>query len=207
MKGLLLKDFYMAMKYCRAYALIAVAFAFLSAFNGNAFYIYYPMILASNIPVTLISYDERSKWQIYADTMPCSRKSVVAGKYLMMLICLAAIITLEGIAMAVYTLRSGTFAEAEFVQIAGLLLLVGILPPCLMLPIIFKFGAEKGRLMYYLTIGFAFAVIYIYQSAVKSSGSMAAVGSVLGWIAPVLALLALAVSWAISVRVYEKREL
>ena len=62
MKGLLLKDFYMAMKYCRAYVVIAVVFSLFSIWGNTSFLIAYPILLASVIPVNLISYDEKSKW-------------------------------------------------------------------------------------------------------------------------------------------------
>ena len=57
MKGLLLKDFYMAMKYCRTYVVIAVVFSLFSIWGNTSFLIAYPILLASVIPVNLISYD------------------------------------------------------------------------------------------------------------------------------------------------------
>lgn len=60
MKGLLLKDFYMAMKYCRAYVVIAVVFSLFSIWGNTSFLIAYPILLASVIPVNLISYDEKA---------------------------------------------------------------------------------------------------------------------------------------------------
>lgn len=41
MKGLLLKDFYMAMKYCRAYVVIAVVFSLLSIWGNTSFLLAY----------------------------------------------------------------------------------------------------------------------------------------------------------------------
>lgn len=60
MKGLLLKDFYMAMKYCRAYVVIAVVFSLLSIWGNTSFLLAYPVLLASVIPVNLISHDEKA---------------------------------------------------------------------------------------------------------------------------------------------------
>lgn len=63
MKGLLLKDWYMMKKYCRAYLLIAVVFIAVSLFsNDNMFFVFYPCLLCGMIPVNLLAYDERSRW-------------------------------------------------------------------------------------------------------------------------------------------------
>ena len=74
MKGLLLKDAYMAAKYCRAYLLIVAVFLIAAPFSGdNLFLMMYPCILASMVPVNLLAYDAQSKWEQYAGTLPCSR--------------------------------------------------------------------------------------------------------------------------------------
>ena len=91
MKGLLLKDFYMAMKYCRAYVVIAVVFSLLSIWGNTSFLLAYPVLLASVIPVNLISYDEKSRWQQYCETMPYTRKQVVDSKYLMSFLLIAGL--------------------------------------------------------------------------------------------------------------------
>ena len=61
MKGLLLKDWYMMKKYCRAYLLIAVVFIAVSLGNeDNMFFVFYPCLLCGMIPVNLLGYDERN---------------------------------------------------------------------------------------------------------------------------------------------------
>lgn len=48
MKGLLLKDFYMARKYCRAYVVIAVVFSLLAVWGNTSFLLAYPVLLTDN---------------------------------------------------------------------------------------------------------------------------------------------------------------
>ena len=43
MKGLILKDFYMAIKYCRFYLVITVIFAIASIYGDSAFFLFYPV--------------------------------------------------------------------------------------------------------------------------------------------------------------------
>ena len=67
MSGLLLKEFYMAWKYCRLHLVITVLFLGLAMFSSsdNLFLLVYPCALASFIPVTLQSYDTQSRWNVY----------------------------------------------------------------------------------------------------------------------------------------------
>lgn len=83
MKGLLLKDFYMAWRYCRILLVLVVVFIALSwADQGSLFFLLYPIILVSMIPVTLLGYDERDRWTGYSDTLPYTRGQLVSAKYL-----------------------------------------------------------------------------------------------------------------------------
>lgn len=83
MKGLLLKDFYMTAKYCRSFLLIVVVFLAVSFFGkDNVFFILYPVLISSMIPVTLMSYDEHDKWNVYSLTLPYTRGQLVSAKYL-----------------------------------------------------------------------------------------------------------------------------
>ena len=74
MKGLILKDLYMIKSYCKSYLLIAVVFFAVSfAGNNNMFFAFYPCLLCGMIPVTLLGYDERSRWIQYSGTMPYTK--------------------------------------------------------------------------------------------------------------------------------------
>ena len=83
MSGLLLKEFYMAWKYCRLHLVITVLFLGLAMFSSsdNLFLLVYPCALASFIPVTLQSYDTQSRWNVYFETLPTSRAQYVSAKY------------------------------------------------------------------------------------------------------------------------------
>ena len=64
MKGLLLKDFYLISKYCRAFLFIMAVFIGVSFLGeGNLFFAFYPCIISGMLPMTLIAYDEQKrKW-------------------------------------------------------------------------------------------------------------------------------------------------
>ena len=165
MSALILKDLYIMKKYCRSVLLMVVIFwgASIFAGSGNLFWTFFPVIVGSVTPATLLSYDEKFRWNQYCDTMPISRAAVVAEKYVL---TAATVLLLTAGSVAVQLMASGRTGEAldDLGLIAALTFTVGLLPPCVMLPAVYKFGMEKGRIVYYFCIGAACAIPFALPS-------------------------------------------
>lgn len=193
MKGLLLKDWYMLMKYYRNFLIVVAAMYFLFLFSeANPFFLVYPMIVTVMIPISLISYDEKSCWNIYCDAMPCTRAQVVSAKYIFCLLGCMAVLLFSSLIIA--------FKSAE----EGLMLLyvsgsIGVLVPALILPVIFKFGVEKGRFVYY------FGIAAICGAGVGVSFVDISVPTPLIIFLPLAVLAIFALSWLLSIKLYSKR--
>lgn len=207
MKGLLLKDFYLSWRYCRAFLVIVAVFLAVS-FTGddNIFFLIYPIMIASVIPMTLLSYDEHDKWTAYSGTLPYTRVQLVSAKYLVGL-CFGAVAFL--ISMAATTVRmmlGGGFVLEQFALVGTALLVLGCLGPALILPYVFKYGAEKGRVAFYITVGVFSGVAAVlagigFQVQVMGGGLWP-----LAVVAGVAVLIYLG-SWWLSIRFYQKRDL
>lgn len=207
MKGLLLKDWYMAKSYCRSYFLIILVFGAVSVFTPKGWFAFFPVLLASLFPVTLISYDERFKWQNYADILPCRRRKIVSAKYIFMLLCVAAAVCVTAGAFTIYSFMHEDFQLFSVLQFAGLSLFFGIVPASLILPFIFKLGAEKGRVIYMGVFGLSFAC---FSFVFLFSTSSEVLFRITDWIYLLIAagtLIILVLSWLISVKLYENRDL
>ncbi len=149
MKGLLLKDYYMILKYCRIYGLIVLVFGACSLVNqSNLFMLAYPAVLCGINCVTLLSYDERSKWEQYWETLPYTRKQVVDAKYLLSGILISGLAVLLAAAHSLAGAVRGNFDPIWVFEVFCLIWAVGYLFSAICLPMIFKFGSEKGRIMY-----------------------------------------------------------
>lgn len=208
MKGLLLKDLYMVAKNCRMSLAIAFAFGIISLFNtGNSFFLFYPCMICGMIPVTLLGYDERTRWVEYSGTLPYSRAQLVSVKYLIGLICQGAMMLVILIGYVVKNSVQGTFVMREFVAIVWILAAVSLLSTAVSLPFIFKLGIEKGRVAYYVSLGIV-AALCIFGS-VFVSGELPA-GAPVGVILPIgffVTAAIYALSWYLSVVFYKNREL
>lgn len=209
MKGLLLKDLYMALKYCRAYLLISALFAVLSLFSDNLFLLLYPVLMAGAIPVNLISYDEKSGWGTYSGTLPYTRRQLVSAKYLVALIALGVGMVLVGMIQLLRLVYTGESWQ-EYGQLLLLLPAVSLIVPCLLLPVVFKYGVEKGRLVFYAVVIVVAGGFGALGAVLTDDGFAVGLPALGAWLAPtafLAALLLLAGSWLLSIRFYEKREL
>lgn len=205
MKGLLLKDCYMMKKYCKAYLLFVVIFIALSfVSNNNMFLVFYPCLLCGMIPVNLLAYDERSHWEQYSGALPYTKSQIVSGKYLISLLLQAAILLLTGIAQVLRISWRDGFSFNEFTVIMLTMFIISTIFPSISLPFIFKYGVEKGRIIYYVMIGF------VSVASAIAANSFRAISEVQPIILLVLLSLAgigiYALSWYLSIVFYKKRE-
>ena len=215
MKGLLLKDLYMSEKYCRVFLLIVVVFFGMSLMSGPGFFLLaYPCILMGLIPASLISYDEREKWDVYSGTLPCSRRQLVSCKYLVGLIGELPVICITTVLYALGLFQMGAFDPHAVLGMAAVFLLLGLIGPAATLPFMFRFGAEKGRIAYFAVIillcGVSAAFGSIQGSGVGENALTAGIVMPQAGVSRFLAVLAVllyAGSWKLSIAFYKKREL
>lgn len=211
MKGLLLKDWYQVRTNMKTMYL-TVAFVLviwvLSTSSAYVFPVSYAAIFLGILPVNLLTYDQSVGWVEYGRTLPVSKKTLVAEKYLIGLFCAAAAVVIGGLFMI--SLRTGTTPDKDALSllagsVCAILLINGI-----SLPLLYRFGAEKARMIYVLTfaglgalLGGGGAVMDELQQNGPGSGPL----PVPLWLAAVLLLAVLAlyaVSWRVSVAWYGK---
>lgn len=209
MKGLLLKDFYMTAKLCKPFVFLDVVFlaVYLSGY-GNQFFVYYPCVLTGLIPMSLISYDERERWDLYAGTMPYTRAQMVSAKYLVGLLGSILIFAVTAVA-EVLRVMANQITVADAVILFATLITVSLAAPAVLYPFVFKLGAEKGRIVYYIVICAVCAMSVSFSSTTSVAGeAVTAVSSMRdGLIACAATIIVYAASWLLSIYFYQKREL
>jgi len=213
MKGLLLKDWYqvktnMRMMYLTVLAVLAIWMFGTS--NAYVFPVSYAAIFLGILPVNLLTYDQSVGWVEYGRTLPVSKKTLVAEKYLIGLFCAAAAVVIGGLFITVISLRTGTTPDKDALSLLAGSVCAILLVNGISLPLLYRFGAEKARMIYVLTfaglgalLGGGGAVMDELQQNGPGSGPL----PVPLWLAAVLLLAVLAlyaVSWRVSVAWYGK---
>ena len=203
MKALLLKDTCVIWKQMKYFLFLIVIFSAIpSAFN-NIFAIVY----AAMLPYTAMAYDERSKWDQLAAMMPYSARDLVLSKYVFGWLCIAGATVISvpiQCAVSLFGVNGGFSLTTVLLSVCCGLGIMSIT-----LPLMFRFGVEKGRLTMFLIIflvcGGAGAISTIAVSAPEGYSSMAFRQVVLPAAVAAAAVLT-AVSVPLSVKFYSRRE-
>ncbi len=148
MKALLRKDIYVLFKQMRFLLLILILFCTLPTLSATAF----SMIFVIMLPVTTMGYDERSKWVQLAVMMPYTTRQLVVSKYLLGYLG-AGITTVFSVASKViFSLMNNQPLTFDVLESLLIFPCVGLLLLSVNLPLMFRFGTEKGRIGYILTV-------------------------------------------------------
>lgn len=204
MKGLILKDLLNLKAQCRVFV-VMIAFFVVFAFMGDnhdTLGLILTMITIM-LPITAMAYDERSQWDKYALTMPVTRRDLVLSKYLLGLLLAGTALILN---LAFQILSGPGLTDKAILSCMGMFG-GAIFALSLILPIMFKFGVEKGRLVLMLTMFLPMGFTYLSKGKVNLPQPSAAVLQYLPYLAAVTLALLFLFSLLISLRVYKFKEL
>ena len=155
MIALLRKDIYVADKQARLLIVLALIFCLIP--NMGAFSSTYALMTAFMIPINSLAYDDKSKWDKYAAMLPYRISELVGSKYLLCVIYTGLAFLIVAVGMAVQGLvvtRAGIdwteLWETELVLIVTMAFIMN-----LTLPLLYRFGTERGRMLMVLMLGAA----------------------------------------------------
>jgi len=202
MKGLMIKDFYMTLKYCKFLFLMEIVFVAVAFLFKDTTFMMFPILFSGVIPLTLLSCDERCGWTVYSGTLPYSRAQLVSAKYIagVLIGLITSVVILGCMTFQMSLLGEANIAEAA--AIVGILFAASLILPALCLPFCFRFGTEKGRIVYFFMI--ILVTIGARSILDPDSGSFDIPGIML--IIPAAIVLLYAVSWVISIAICGKRK-
>lgn len=193
MRALVLKDFYVLWKQMRMFLLIMV----LLSVVGGIFNSVFVVVWCAMLPYTAMAYDERSHWDQLAAMMPYSKRDIVLSKYVLGWLCMAAAMVLS---LVFQTAASAFTHESPTLSALAMSFLGGVIALDITLPMVLRFGVERGR--------WGFMVIIFGVAAL--GGAIAGMAEELPSISlPVIALLPLAaviatvISIPLSMKLYQ----
>lgn len=192
MKALIKKDLYVLTRQMRIFLVMIVVFTLLPGASMTVFAVVYTAML----PYTALAYDERSKWDQIAAMLPYTNADIVLAKYLLGYLMVGA--------AAALNLAAKLVTHSEL----GVILLgfcMGLIMMAVTLPLMFRFGVERGRmffivLMVFLGVGGASLVTGISESPNTQS-----MEHLLIMVLPAAAVILNAISIPISILLYGRR--
>lgn len=216
MKSLILKDLYNIGHNGKSMFFMLLVFAFIFIpFSGPEAYIISSGILCSMMIITTFSFDDSSKWTKYAMVTPVTKKDLVAGKFIVLLI-FSAIGVVTGLVIG--SIGGIIVHKVDFSSMSNVLTLLFVTVVSLVIaeifgsmsiPLLFKFGAEKARML--SLISFIVPALFCYGFYELLSFFGVSFTDHLIFIllccSPVIALVWNLVMYKISYMIFSKKEL
>lgn len=140
MKGLVIKDIRVLKNSVKSITVIVIVFALIGIFSDQMFMTCFSSVYASVLPMTCMAYDERSHFNRFAKVLPVQTKDIVLSKY-------ATGLIIAAIAAVISFAISFAAGERDFISVIAVSILMPIMYQSVMMPIMFKFGTEKSRLI------------------------------------------------------------
>ena len=114
MKGILFKDFLSAKRILTIYLLMIICFSF-----GGAKGVFFALCYSIMVPVNLLGFDERSRFDRYASVLPLTGLQCVADKYIVTYLCMAVMMALSSL---IVFIRTGAASAMEDMLLYALML-------------------------------------------------------------------------------------
>lgn len=196
------------MQSCKIYFIIdlifiAMSFALSSTVNASFMFLIFPVIISGQLSINLLSFDEKSKWTKYSGALPYSAGQIVSAKYLFSIIFVAVTTLVMFLVLDIYANTIGGVVLSGAGVLFGGVCISSFLVTAVSLPLCFKFGTEKGRIIFFMVM---FAGAFTLLSFVEKLYAIIMQITYIVWIIiPAVAAL-YALSWFISVAIYSKHE-
>ncbi|HIT19276.1 MAG TPA: ABC-2 transporter permease [Candidatus Fimivivens faecavium] len=207
MKGLLIKELRNILRYAKTLLILLVFYAALSFTWGGgqgSFLGGMIVMLVLIMSITSFSYDDLCKWDRYALTLPLTRREIVRSKYLFAMILLGAGLLLSLAAGVGFSLAGGGEDLVETLASTAGSLIAALFLTSVMIPLIYRFGTEKSRLMLFAVAVLPTAALFLlYQSGVTITEQ--ALKAALIAAVPVSVVL-FYLSYRVSAAIYERKE-
>ena len=208
MKGLLLKEFAMIGGQMRSWMVAWGIMCIYSIFmKSNSIMYMYITLCGIMSTMSLFSLDQVSRWDSFVLCLPLKRRDVVKVRYLFgilfalfigvigfFLLCICSILRREYLPLGASLLRL-------YLVFAGTIAMQSV-----MLPVLYKFEAEKAR--YICMAIYVLPVLGAVKLAkwMEGRGTLAGIKHKVLLISPVLLVVLVMISFAVSVRIYKGKD-
>lgn len=204
MTGLLLKDILNLKQQAKSYLFIVLVWLAIAIYiKDSEFFSGVMIMFMMMVPLSAFAYDEHCKWDRLGLTMPVTRFQMVLAKYLLTGL-VGAVVSVISTAVSIFL----NGKPGECIGTSVVLFCIGVIMSSIVLPLIFKFGVEKGRILTISAVLLPIGVVIILSQ--YAPGIARAVGLYAGMsiiFLAALTVLAVSLSIFISGKIYEGKEL
>ena len=213
MKGLILKDLLNLRKNLKTIIIMCLFYTLLFSTLNPTFLSGIITILFAMQILTTFSYDDYSKWNMYALSLPITKKQLVLSKYILGISFIIFGGVFSFILTSLLSLFKGSFIlgdlVASIIGSTGIMILMILI----LLPLIFKYGVERSRIMLLAIFAIPTVLILIISKVLALTGIPFPSEEQLNALLPVICIIAtliliagIYVSYMTSVKIITKKE-
>lgn len=213
MKGLILKDLLNLRKNLKTIIIMCLFYTLLFSTLNPTFLSGMITILFAMQILTTFSYDDYSKWNMYALSLPITKKQLVLSKYILGISFIIFGGVFSFILTSLLSLFKGSFIlgdlVASIIGSTGIMILMILI----LLPLIFKYGVEHSRIMLLAIFAIPTVLILIISKVLALTGIPFPSEEQLNALLPVICIIATLiliagsyVSYMTSVKIVTKKE-
>lgn len=196
------------------FMLLVLAFIIIP-FVGAEAYMVMSGILCSMMIITTFSFDDHSKWMKYAMVTPVTKRDIVAGKFVVLLI-FSVIGAVAGLVIGsiggaiVHKVHFGGVDNILTLLLTSMVsLIIAEIFGSMSIPLLFRFGAEKARMLSLVAFIIPAAICFgIYELLILIGVSFTDNSVfILLCVSPLIALMWNLLMYKISYAIFAKKEL
>lgn len=209
MKSLMLKDIIALKSYLKTlFVLIGFFVVVTFSMDEPSFLSGMIILTVTMFPITTFSYDKFAKWDLFSQTLPITRKQAVTSKYMLGLMSIALGVMVAIVLYFVISIVKSLKLEVFFTLQANIAIgLVAVIFLSIMLPLVYKFGVERSRLLMIMVLGIPSLLFFgLSKSNIDLSFLSEITATQFIIVSGLVALCAFIISFFTSVRIYENME-
>lgn len=208
MTSLILKDLIMLKSYAKTLIIMIGFFALVTFSNDASFLSGMIILILAMLPVTSFSFDQQSKWDLFSQTLPVSRKQLVWSKYLLGLIAIGSGVVIASLLNGVILLLKNQPVDLLELVVANIAIAyAGILFLAVLIPLVYQFGVEKSRLISLAVLAVpSLLAVGLSRAGVSFAWLDSIDSTFLFGISSLAVVLVFLLSAFVSIRIYSKKD-
>lgn len=208
MTSLILKDLIMLKSYAKTLIIMIGFFALVTFSNDASFLSGMIILILAMLPVTSFSFDQQSKWDLFSQTLPVSRKQLVWSKYLLGLIAIGSGVVIAILLNGVILLLKNQPVDLLELVVANIAIAyAGIFFLAVLIPLVYQFGVEKSRLISLAVLAVpSLLAVGLSRAGVSFAWLDSIAPALLFGISSLAVVLVFLLSAFVSIRIYSKKD-
>lgn len=195
MKGLLKKEWFQIRHSMKSFIGLIVVLGLVFCLTGDSMsFLWITGIICFSTIITTFNLDEKSGWDIYQRVLEVSARKVVISKYLFMFCCIILGSIIGGAVNLIIQPQMWVEILAAIIVVNIVLILMG----SIMIPLLYKFGTEKTRILF---IAIILIVLLGFSTIVQKLIAIGLTSIVLIGM-PIITIVSLLFSIKISKKIY-----